>query len=129
MIRWVRAYASALPRVFLFLVTDQFARFRATRIAEALCRLGLRWFPEMFQTELAFIRCYAGDLQGGLQLLDDALPGERHAFDRLRNKGLMYLHHKDRKRAAIMIERAFSIPDAQRIDQTTRKRLKKMVGV
>jgi hypothetical protein len=112
----VLALLAVLPSLCLFAATDCLARSGANGVAESLCRLGMRWFPDVFRAEMAYVRCFGGDLEGGLRLLQDVLPGNQWAFFRSLHSGLMCQHHKQNDRAAGFFEHMLSVPDPGRIN-------------
>lgn len=117
----LRALFAVLPGTVLLVAADALTRFRATWPARAFCKLGVRVFPEqaaLFRTQLAAVQSAAGDLDGGIRLLDAAMPEPDSAVFRSLHAGWFCEDHREWARAADHFERVLSpdVPNAPSVE-------------
>jgi len=114
---WLRAVIAVLPSTALLVLADALTRCGATWLARGFCDLGVRLFPEcasLFRTQLAAVRSAAGDLDGGILLLEVAMPETQSAAFRDLHAGWFCEEHGKWARAADHFERVLvpGIPNA-----------------
>jgi hypothetical protein len=104
----LRALIAVLPGTTLLLLADALTRCGATWLARGSCNVGVGLFPEyasLFRTQLAAVRSAGGDLDGGIVLLETAMPEPESAVFRDLHAGWFCEDHGEWARAADHFQR------------------------
>jgi hypothetical protein len=120
------AFFAAMHTAFV-VGTDILAHLGLVSLASGICRCAVRVDRDAALMQLAYVRCHAGDLEGALSLLGEAVPSDEHLFFRELHSALMCQQHKQNVRAAAYFQGALAAPVPVRVTPEWRSQMEKHV--
>ena len=108
--RLVKGLLTVAIITLLTAVIDSLSAVGLGGAAEWLCRAALRADRSSFSNHLAYVLAARGDVEGGLRVLEESLPGEEWRFFRCLHSGLICDRAGQFLRAAEFIDQAMAVP-------------------